>query len=145
MKILLSTLASILWFCGLCVVVVVVVTRVPPGVTDLIISMVLRGDTWLEKFRSCETSIHKNWKINTPQIQFRRLQLYFFYGILTSNARHHLDAASAAIYFIITNKKCQFMSSNMTKPTKWVCAQWRLRSAWVSAQSDQSLRCALIG
>ena len=29
----------------------------------------------------------------------------------------------------------------MTKPTKWLCAQWRLRSAWASAQSDQSLRC----
>ena len=30
----------------------------------------------------------------------------------------------------------------MTKPTKWLCAQRRLRSAWASAQSDQSLRCA---
>ena len=29
----------------------------------------------------------------------------------------------------------------MTKPTKWVCTQRRLRSAWASAQSDQSLRC----
>ena len=29
----------------------------------------------------------------------------------------------------------------MTKPTKWVCAQRRLRSAWASAQSDQNLRC----
>ena len=29
----------------------------------------------------------------------------------------------------------------MTKPTKWVCAQHRLRLAWASAQSDQSLRC----
>ena len=26
----------------------------------------------------------------------------------------------------------------MTKPTKWVCAQRRLRSAWAFAQSDQS-------
>ena len=26
----------------------------------------------------------------------------------------------------------------MTKPTKWVCAQRRLRSAWASTQSDQS-------
>ena len=26
----------------------------------------------------------------------------------------------------------------MTKPTKWVCAKRRLRSAWASAQSDQS-------
>ena len=30
---------------------------------------------------------------------------------------------------------------DMTKPTKCVCAQRRLRSAWASAQSDQSLRC----
>ena len=30
----------------------------------------------------------------------------------------------------------------MTKPTKWLCAQRRLRSAWASAQSDQSLRCS---
>ena len=29
----------------------------------------------------------------------------------------------------------------MTKPTKWVCAQRRLRSAWASAQSDQSSLC----
>ena len=29
----------------------------------------------------------------------------------------------------------------MTKPTKWMCAQQRLRSAWASAQSDQSLHC----
>ena len=35
------------------------------------------------------------------------------------------------------------MSRDTTKPTKWVCAQRRLRSAWVSAQSDQSLRYAL--
>ena len=33
----------------------------------------------------------------------------------------------------------------MTKQTKWLCAQRRLRSAWASAQSDQSLRCALSG
>ena len=29
----------------------------------------------------------------------------------------------------------------MTKPTNWVCARRRLRSAWASAQSDQILRC----
>ena len=37
------------------------------------------------------------------------------------------------------------LSRDMTKPTKWLCAQRRLRSAWVCAQSDQSLRCALNG
>ena len=34
------------------------------------------------------------------------------------------------------------MIHDMTKPTKWVCAQRRLRSAWASAQSDQSSLCA---
>ena len=27
----------------------------------------------------------------------------------------------------------QYLSCDMTKPTKWVCAKWRLRSAWASA------------
>ena len=31
------------------------------------------------------------------------------------------------------------LSHLMTKPTKWLCAQRRLRSAWASAQSDQCL------
>ena len=38
-----------------------------------------------------------------------------------------------------------YMSRLVTKPTKWVCAQRRLRSAWASTQSDQSLRCVLNG
>ena len=46
------------------------------------------------------------------------------------------------IYFIFQKMERQ-MSRDMTKPTKWVCAQWRLRSAWASAQSDQGLHCAL--
>ena len=33
------------------------------------------------------------------------------------------------------------LSRDMTKQTKWVCAQRRLRSACASAQSDQSLCC----
>ena len=33
------------------------------------------------------------------------------------------------------------MSRDITKPTKWLCVQRRLRSAWASAQSDQSLCC----
>ena len=37
------------------------------------------------------------------------------------------------------------MSRDMTKPTKWECGQRRLKSARASAQSDQSLRCALNG
>ena len=34
------------------------------------------------------------------------------------------------------------MSRCMTKPTKWLCPQRRLRSAWASTQSDQYSLCA---
>ena len=33
------------------------------------------------------------------------------------------------------------MSRDMTKPTKWLCAQRRHRSAWASTRSVQHLRC----
>ena len=38
-----------------------------------------------------------------------------------------------------------YMHCLITKPAKWLCTQWRLRSAWASTQSDLSLCCALIG
>ena len=38
-------------------------------------------------------------------------------------------------------KAYKILSRLVTRPTKWLCAQRRLRSAWASAQSDQSLRC----
>ena len=37
------------------------------------------------------------------------------------------------------------LSHLVTKPAMWLCGQRRLRSAWASAQSDQSLRYALNG
>ena len=39
---------------------------------------------------------------------------------------------------------CLYMDRSTTKPANVLCAQRRLRSAWASAQSDHSLRCALI-
>ena len=49
--------------------------------------------------------------------------------------------SSVFLYTNLVDHK--YLSHDMTKPTKWVCAQRRLRSAWASAQSDQSLRCVL--
>ena len=37
------------------------------------------------------------------------------------------------------------ISRNMTIPTLWPVRQAKTRSAWASAQSDQSLRCVLNG
>ena len=49
----------------------------------------------------------------------------------------HLEASGNNTRSNRTDTKHK-MSGDMTKPIKWVCAQWRLRSAWASAQSDQS-------
>ena len=38
-----------------------------------------------------------------------------------------------------------YLSHDMTKPTKLVCAQRKLRSAWASTQSDQVLAVRLMG
>ena len=51
----------------------------------------------------------------------------------------HIVCFSKTYFIQDTGKQ---MSCLMTKPTKWLCALRRLRSAWASAQSDQSLRCA---
>ena len=53
---------------------------------------------------------------------------------------HNTGNISAMRYVCLKNMA--EMSRLMTKPTKWLCAQQRLRSAWASVQSDQSLHCS---
>ena len=48
-------------------------------------------------------------------------------------------------FLVVLSLYTSYLSHLVTKPTKRVCAQRSLRSAWASAQSDQSLRCALNG
>ena len=68
------------------------------------------------------------------------LELFAIYSIYSKDSvRQHLCAVWSVFNILA------YMSRDMTKPTKWVCAQRRLRSAWASAQSDQSLHCALSG
>ena len=47
----------------------------------------------------------------------------------------------AAHFLILLLLQGDKLSCDMTKPTKWLCVQRRLRSAWAFAQSDQSLSC----
>ena len=60
---------------------------------------------------------------------------------------YHAETCTTLHWFILNGKEEIASLTNMSrlvrKPTKWLCAQRRLRSAWASAQSDQSLRCAL--
>ena len=55
-----------------------------------------------------------------------------------------LAANYCSCKFVLTRfKHFDQLSRLMRKPTKWLCTQRRLRSAWASSQSDQSFRCAL--
>ena len=66
-------------------------------------------------------------------------QSLYCHKFLTSS--HHFTFRSVFELAI----KTKYLSHLMTKPTKWLCPQQRLRSAWTSAQPDQSLCCVLNG
>ena len=55
----------------------------------------------------------------------------------------HSSILSDSVDLNLLQNRHSDMSRDMTKPTNWMCAQRKLRSAWASAQSDQSRHCAL--
>ena len=70
---------------------------------------------------------------------------YYKSSILEFCVLTHLSIRWEFVHFTSYTWYLRMVSRDMTKPTKWLCAQRRLGSAWASAQSDQSLRCALSG
>ena len=62
---------------------------------------------------------------------------WFFNIYRNKDWTHWLAVLSSSVQLLARGQ----MSCNMTKLTKWLCAQRRLRSAWASAKSDQSLCC----
>ena len=60
-----------------------------------------------------------------------------FNSYLTAVRQLLSENGSDNIFITDLNNK----SRDMTKPTKWLCAHRRLKSACASAQSDRSLRC----
>ena len=69
---------------------------------------------------------------------------YIYVLLFYSYVVHGITRVHSFIY-MYGYSLLQHLSHDMTKPTKWVCAQRRLRSVWASAKSDRSLRCALNG
>ena len=91
---------------------------------------------------------------------FIELNMVFFHPLFFTvlffiNKLYVLVSSSRTIIFVIfwhsvtISFSHSFIELNMsrliTQPTKSLCAQRRLRSAWASAQSDQSLPCVLKG
>ena len=73
---------------------------------------------------------HRDMKPNFIQFHFPKPVIIFWF-------ERQLQDFFGLKFNDVANK----ISHDMTKPTKWVCAQRRLRSAWASAKSDQSLCC----
>ena len=62
-----------------------------------------------------------------------RQRIHRLIWVFAAYTSHFVDFAALCI---------KHLSRDMTKATKWVCTQWRLRSAWASTQADLSLRWA---
>ena len=69
-----------------------------------------------------------------PRINFLTWNKFY-----PKNQFSHLECTNSHLFPL--RRTIKNMSRDMTKPTKYLCALRRLRSAWTSAQSDQSLRC----
>ena len=85
---------------------------------------------------------HKIFRISWNCIR-NRAELPVPANVYTQYRKGFIDIQSWFLYQRNPPWWAPYMSRLMTKPTKWLCAKRRLRSAWAFAQSDQSLRCAL--
>ena len=88
------------------------------------------GETWAKNWwqhMTFSVSVFRNLKCAWNSIIWRHL----------CNVQGTIKINSSLLSYKIDKMSCL-----VTKPTKWLCAQRRLRSAWASAQSDQSLRCS---
>ena len=101
----------------------------------------------LYKWKSI-ASLAQQWYIKKKYIQYHCMGCIMIFKqsknsnwvMLCFETMAQTEQIVLAICFAATK-----LSHLMTKPTKWLCAQRKLRSAWAFAQSDQSLRCALNG
>ena len=89
----------------------------------------VRHTVWY-KWKSCRTCQSFAW---------------FVWQVLQLTTTYTVNAFSGTIFLIIqllrlcsTGMEWSHLSRAMTKPTMWLCAQQRLRSAWASAQSSLS-------
>ena len=90
--------------------------------------MVLLIPENLGQLRSPQAAVKRSLKLLDRMFQMNDVYIYF--------CPFQQQLGQAVTFASLTN-----VSHLMTKPTKWLCAQQRLRSAWASAQSYQSLHC----
>ena len=82
-----------------------------------------------------------------PQYSLEATRLSSYSQWPSTCPQNPLILCDAGLFYtgMTAHAKKSHMSRLMTKPTKAMNAQRRLKSAWTSTQSDQSLCCALSG
>ena len=96
------------------------------------------GDHWMAAYAPLKNEFTEHEKCPNLMRWLNKVQLQSIASVLLCTLKSWVSKLNEIIPFVK-------MSRIMTKPTEWLCAQRRLRSVWASAQSDQSLRCALSG
>ena len=72
-------------------------------------------------------------------------QIFRKFTVIANNVTPSIQFLFHLKFLLVLSWYLSHLSRLTTKPTKWLCAQRRLGSAWASAHSDQSLRSALCG
>ena len=98
------------------------------------------------KMRSISFSLFS--RLNHDIIAFQHIAAHQQLSFLRSFLLHHTwpsfrynGTATLIQHCEILHLSTINMSRLMTKPTKWLCTQQRLKSAWAYAQCDQSFCC----
>ena len=116
----------------------------PPSLIRVFAVRLMHGSSL--KFSLCEQRrLWSEWADAQADLSLRWAHTHFV-GFVMSRLKYVLIVR---LIFVIIFDSCRLsrswldykLSRDMTKPTKWLCAQRRLRSALASAQSGQSLRC----
>ena len=94
-------------------------------------------------FRICDSFENESWHVNGTWLL---VSIISFFHCLIRGFTAHSTKLKSCQNCSHTERDCRNkggnLSRDMIKPTKWVCAQRRLRSAWADAQADLSLRWA---
>ena len=107
--------------------------------------MIEYGSQWHPIFASTCNSTFQQMKdeFNQQEESLKKLEKYVqdykMSGRSQAANRLEYQIQLLRVKYHTLTQKC--LSHDMTKPTKWLCAQGRLRSAWAFPQYDQSLPC----
>ena len=88
-------------------------------------------------YNQCKPNPRENFLFILPMVRWGRRRTHIYLSSMqekfVAHSKHKLNPL-----FFVKSKVDSHMTYLMTKPTLWLCAQRRLRSAWASTHSEDS-------